>query len=424
MMLPVRRLARLSLQEPTHSGLGHVRSAAFCVSASRGIRQRPGAMRRARGRIQQPDGDEAHLPDGRVGEQLEPLPEQRLSSGPRPDSQTASVKGKAGPQAHKPAGNSVSSSPADRRTAIQHALHEVTPDKRSLASHKVIRHGLRRPLTTKATREETRQLAAAERFFAHACQFLYSAEALRHHALNDHAPEVVVLGASNVGKSSFLNALVGRPGAARVSQRPGRTTLMNAYGVGPRPKVARELVRKGAPPPRHSLVLVDTPGYGFRSQASWGASILAYLEGRRMLRGAVVLLSSEKRLLPEDKWLLGKLAESNTRTLMVLTKADKGRNDWPARCSDMAETVLEELQSLDGAVGGGWRAGEGAAADIYITSAGMDSPGKLGNGGGMGGVRAAILEMAGFTLQDKVTKKAEAVTYSGPIVSFDDIQWK
>ncbi|KND88689.1 putative GTP-binding protein EngB [Tolypocladium ophioglossoides CBS 100239] len=336
----------------------------------------------------------------------------------------ASINDKTGRQTLKSPGNKASPPAIDRKTAIQQALHDVAPDKRSLASNKVIRHGLDRPLTTKATREEARQLAAAERFFAHACQFLYSAEALRHHAINDHAPEVVVLGASNVGKSSFLNALVGQPGAARVSQRPGRTTLMNAYGVGPRPKIARELVRKGEPPPRHSLVLVDTPGYGFRSQASWGSSILAYLEARRMLRGAVLLLSSEKRLLPEDKWLLRVLAESNTRTLVVLTKADKGRNDWPARCSDMAETLLEELQRLDKDVGGGWRAGEGATADVYITSAGMDSTGKLGNGGGMGGVRAAILEMAGFTLQDKVNKKAEAVTYSGPIVSFDDIQWK
>ncbi|PNY28979.1 GTP-binding protein EngB [Tolypocladium capitatum] len=351
-------------------------------------------------------------------------PQQSLGSRPKPNRQAASVKDKTGRQYPKSPGNDASPPAIDRKTAIQRALHDVPPDKRSLASHKAIRHGLDRPLTTTATREEARQLVVAERFFTHACNFLYSAEALRHHAPNDHVPEVVVLGASNVGKSSFLNALVGLPGAARVSQRPGRTTLMNAYGVGPRPKIARELVRKGAAPPRHGLVLVDTPGYGFRSQASWGASILAYLEARRMLRGAVVLLSSEKRLLPEDKWLLRVLAESNTRTLVVLTKADKGRNDWPSRCSDMAETVLEELRLLNEAVGGGWRAGDGATAHVYITSAGMDSPGKLGNGGGMGGVRAAILEIAGFTLQDKVTKKAEAITYSGPIVSFDDIQWK
>ncbi|ODA80831.1 hypothetical protein RJ55_03791 [Drechmeria coniospora] len=313
----------------------------------------------------------------------------------------------------------------DRSAAVQQAIKDIATDSRSLASYKLIRHGSIHPITTTPTRDETHQLAAAERFFLHRCQFLYSAEALHHHALNVHEPEVVVLGASNVGKSSFLNALVGRPSAARVSQRPGHTTLMNAFAVGPPPKTPRELVRKGSAPPRHSLVLVDTPGYGFRSQASWGDSILKYLEARRMLRGAVVLLSSEKKkLMPQDRWLLQVLAEANMRTLVVLTKADKARRGWPTACGTMAEALLDELGALNESVGGAWRADSGATSDVFITAAGMDSPGRIGNGGGIGAVRAGILEIAGFTIDDKVTEKAEAVNYSGPIVSFEDLQWK
>lgn len=200
---------------------------------------------------------------------------------------------------------------------------------------------------------------------------------------------------------------------------------MNAFGVGPLPKIPRASVPKGTAPPKHSLVLVDTPGYGYRSQASWGDAVVKYLQSRRMLRGAVVLLSSEKKLLPEDRWMLRTLAEANTRTVVVLTKADKGRAGWTDKCVSMADAIQSELDVLDQEFGGRWRDSDGAASRIiYVTSAGMDASGKLRNGAGMGGVRTAILEMAGFTLQDTVAKKAETVTYSGPIVSFDDIQWK
>ncbi|KAG5913883.1 hypothetical protein E4U42_000819, partial [Claviceps africana] len=305
------------------------------------------------------------------------------------------------------------------------------PYKHVLLSSRVIAHraaassGVKSHLSTRTTPLQDRQLVAAEAFFVrHPHRFLYSAESLRHHAPNAHTPEIILLGASNVGKSTFLNALVGSSSAARVSQRPGRTTLMNAFGVGPPPKMPRESLPKGVAPPRHSLVLVDTPGYGYRSQSSWGDAVVRYLRTRRMLRGAVVLLSSEKRLLPEDRWILRALAEANTRTVAVLTKADKARAGWADKCVSMADAVQHELTALHHEFGGRWRECEGPAAPIYVTSAGMDTPGKLRNGAGMGGVRAAILEMAGFALQDTVTPKPDTVTYGGPIVSFDDITWK
>ncbi|KHN95941.1 GTP-binding domain, HSR1-related protein [Metarhizium album ARSEF 1941] len=279
-------------------------------------------------------------------------------------------------------------------------------------------------ITTRTSKPYTQQLSAAEKFFSCPCKFLYSAEALRHHPMNSVTPEIAVLGSSNVGKSTLLNALVGQPRAARVSQKPGRTTLMNAYGVGPPPKTPKVLVPKGMPPPRHSLVVVDTPGYGFNSQASWGHAVMNYLQARRMLRGAVVLLSSEKKLLPEDKWILRTLAEANTPTVVVLTKADKAKNGWVERCCVLADAVQQEIDGLNQESGGKWKNVEGAASHIYITATGMESPGRLKNGGGLGGVRIAILELAGFTLQDTVTKRADTAMYTGPVVSFDDIQWK
>ncbi|KAL7941203.1 P-loop containing nucleoside triphosphate hydrolase protein [Trichoderma barbatum] len=303
------------------------------------------------------------------------------------------------------------------------------PHKETLFTSTLIRQTpLSSPIiTTTTTKPQDAQIASAASFFQQGFQFLYSAEHLRHHPKNDHIPEIIILGASNVGKSSFLNALVGRPGAARVSARPGKTTLMNAFGLGPLPKIPRGLVRQGEKPPKYSLVLVDTPGYGFKSQASWGDAVWKYIKARKMLRGAVVLLSSEKKLMEQDKWLLRTLAEANTRTLVVLTKADKGGGSWSDRCGDMATLLREELRKMSQSVGNGWVEGSGWNPDIYVTAAGMDKMPKLGSGGGVGGVRTSILEMAGFDfdLQEKeVKKKDETVTYGGPVVSFDDIKWK
>ncbi|KAK4078292.1 uncharacterized protein Triagg1_3308 [Trichoderma aggressivum f. europaeum] len=320
-------------------------------------------------------------------------------------------------------------SPSSPSTPKRSAPPNTKPHKETLFTNTLIRQSpSSSPLiTTSTTKPQDAQIASASSFFQQGFQFLYSAESLRHHPKNDHIPEVIILGASNVGKSSFLNALAGRPGAARVSARPGKTTLMNAFGLGPLPNIPKGLVRQGEKLPRYSLVLVDTPGYGFKSQASWGDAVWKYIKARKMLRGAVVLLSSEKRLMEQDKWLLRTLAEANTRTLVVLTKADKGGGSWTRRCDDMATLVREELRKMSRSVGNGWEEGSGWNPDIHITAAGMDNVPKLGSGGGVGGVRTSILEMAGFDFdlkEQQVKKKDETVTYGGPVVSFDDIKSK
>ncbi|HEY8056340.1 MAG TPA: ribosome biogenesis GTP-binding protein YihA/YsxC [Terriglobales bacterium] len=90
-------------------------------------------------------------------------------------------------------------------------------------------------------------------------------------------PEVALLGRSNVGKSSLLNALAGQANLARVSRTPGRTRLLNLF-----------LVNGG------KLRLVDCPGYGY-AQASrslrqaWGAVTQQFCEERGQLRLALLL---------------------------------------------------------------------------------------------------------------------------------------
>jgi ribosome biogenesis GTP-binding protein YsxC/EngB len=90
-------------------------------------------------------------------------------------------------------------------------------------------------------------------------------------------PEIALTGRSNVGKSSLINALVGKQGLARISSAPGRTQTLNYYRITPDEK-------QGMP-----FFLVDMPGYGFAqvskgSRIQWLDLIGDYLESRSALR--------------------------------------------------------------------------------------------------------------------------------------------
>ncbi|KAM3503564.1 hypothetical protein MY11210_008662 [Beauveria gryllotalpidicola] len=303
------------------------------------------------------------------------------------------------------------------------------------------------------------------RAFFKAASFLYSAADFKDHPYNVQVPEVVILGSSNVGKSTFLNALAGRPGMASTSAQPGHTTLMNAYGLGPAPPPPPSSPTDSTttatttppppsptPSPQHSLIVVDTPGYGFRSQATWGETVVRYLGARKALRGAVVLVSAEKRLTPGDRWVLEALADADVRTLVVVTRADKANKAaarrgtqggfWAGPCAAKAEEMREEMRRVERGAGTGWKEGAGWSSDVFVTAAGCPPPGKkapkrtrdagdcvvaqdMSNKAGIGAVRAAILEMVGLAVKnDGAQQQPQNVSYTGKIVSFDDIVWK
>ena len=131
------------------------------------------------------------------------------------------------------------------------------------------------------------------------------------------APEVCFVGRSNSGKSTAINVLTNQKRLAFSSKTPGRTRLINMFGL-PDP----------LDPDERLGYLVDLPGYGYaavahRAREEWADILGGYLQSRESLAGIVLLIDIRRGVTELDRRLANWIAPTRRPVLALLTKADK-----------------------------------------------------------------------------------------------------
>ncbi len=159
----------------------------------------------------------------------------------------------------------------------------------------------------------------------HDSEFLLSAVKTKHYP-NHILPEIALVGRSNVGKSSLINALLNRRNFARVSGQPGRTQTINFYRVD-------------------SIGIVDLPGYGFARvpesvRQQWRPMIEDYLTKRNNLVGILQLIDIRHKPTADDQMMAKWLLETGIPAFVIATKADKvSRGQYKPRLEQTMSTL-------------------------------------------------------------------------------------
>ena len=252
--------------------------------------------------------------------------------------------------------------------------------------------------------------------------FIYAQSSFYELKKNTRVPEVCILGRSNVGKSSFVNALASRKSDALafVSKKAGKTRSMNMYGFGPAPTV-KELQAQGSKYkdediPTHTFHLVDMPGYGHASLEDWGKNISSYLTKRKALKGAILLIDAEVGPKDSDFHMLDLLAAGQVKTAIVMTKADKvkkGLKGLHETCAKLWEGIRAIETKITYESNWTWE------KEVYVTAVGARDSAVAKST--LATARLAVARLAGL-VKDGRPKVERNTRWSGKMVSFEDLQ--
>ncbi|WP_338968485.1 ribosome biogenesis GTP-binding protein YihA/YsxC [Spiroplasma endosymbiont of Lonchoptera lutea] len=147
--------------------------------------------------------------------------------------------------------------------------------------------------------------------------------------IDDEISEVLLLGRSNVGKSTFINSLCNNKQLAKVSSSPGKTQMLNFFAIN-----------------NNEFRFVDCPGYGFAKisksiKKQFVKMMDTYLLERKNLKLAILLLDLRRTPNADDLLMFNFLRERNINILIVTTKLDKlKKNDINKQEKIIKETLL------------------------------------------------------------------------------------
>ena len=127
---------------------------------------------------------------------------------------------------------------------------------------------------------------------------------------NNNLPEIVLVGKSNVGKSSFINTLINRKKLAKTSSEPGKTRQINFYNMDSK------------------FYFVDLPGYGYskmskKEQIVVGKFIEEYLQKRKQISLIIFLVDIRHKPTENDKLMYNYIISSKLPFIIIANKADK-----------------------------------------------------------------------------------------------------
>lgn len=173
------------------------------------------------------------------------------------------------------------------------------------------------------------ELEAARKLFSGSADFVLGCASLNQLPPGDRT-EVAFAGRSNVGKSSLVNALLGRKALARSSAEPGKTRELNYFDIS-----------QGA------FYLVDLPGYGYakvsRTQSeAWMKLTRQYLRGRASLKRVFLLVDSRRGAMPPDLEMMDMLDQSAVNYQIILTKVDKLKKGEADKVLAKTEAVIKK----------------------------------------------------------------------------------
>lgn len=143
----------------------------------------------------------------------------------------------------------------------------------------------------------------------------------------DGYPEFALAGRSNVGKSSFINKMIGRKSLARISSKPGKTQTLNFYKI------------------EEQLFFVDVPGYGYAKvskseREAWGKMIEEYFTSREILKAVVQIVDLRHEPTDDDCMMYDFLKHYNIPCIIIATKADKvKKGKWAQHKKVVKETL-------------------------------------------------------------------------------------